>query len=105
MNHDIILIILAMAVVTYGARALPFLLFRNKNMGGFLKSFVELVPVALLAALVIPEFFVTAENSLSFFNPFLLAGISTFLFARKIPNLFLCVLFGMLAYWCFDKIV
>ena len=105
MNLDIVLIIVVMALVTYGARAFPFLLFRNKDMGGFLKSFVELVPVALLAALVIPEFFIAADNRISLINPYLLAGVSTFLFARKLPNLFACVLFGMIAYWCFDKIL
>mgnify|MGYP000897090984 FL=1 len=105
MNPDIILIILVMAAATYGARALPFLLFRNKQMRGFVKSFVELVPVALLAALVIPELFITADNGLELINPFLLAGISTFLLARKLPNLFVCVLFGMIAYWGFAKII
>ncbi len=105
MTMEILQIILVMAAVTYGARVLPFLLLRNKQIGGVLKSFIQLVPVALLAALVIPEFVLYQENDFTFLNPYLLAGISTFIFARKVPNLLMSVLFGMVVYWGFDKII
>lgn len=105
MTKEIWAIILIMTAVTYGARVTPFLLFRHKKIGGVLKSFIQLVPVALLAALVIPEFIISPDNKLVLANPFLLAGISTFIFARMVPNLFLSVLFGMLAFWGFDKII
>lgn len=105
MDKDVLLTIIFMTLVTYGARVLPFVLFRKKKIGGIVKSFIQLVPVALLAALVVPEFVLSQDNRFSLVNPFLLAGICTFVFARKIPNLFLSVLFGMLAYWGFDKII
>lgn len=105
MSKEILIIVLIMTAVTYGARLLPFVLFRNKKIGGVLKSFIQLVPVALLAALVIPEFLVSPEKNIQLINPYLLAGISTFFFARKVSNLFLCVLFGMIIYWGFDKII
>lgn len=105
MGKDILAIIIVMTAVTYGARVLPFLLFRNKKVDGVLKSFIELVPVALLAALVIPEFVVAPDNQLSLINPFLFTGICTFIFARFVPNLFMVVLFGMLVYWGLDKII
>jgi len=98
-------IIFVMAVVTYGARFLPFMLFRDKKIDGFFKNFIELVPVALLAALVIPEFFLSPVNDITLINPYLLAGIATFVFARFVPNLFLAILFGMLTFWGFDKII
>lgn len=105
MHRNILLSVIFMTFVTYGARVLPFVLFRNKKIGGIIKSFIQLVPVALLAALVIPEFVLSQDNSISLVNPFLFAGICTFIFARKVPNLFLSVLFGMLIYWGFDKII
>lgn len=105
MSRDIVLMILVMTAATYGARVLPLVLLRNKEMKGIFKSFVQLVPVALLAALVIPEFFISSDNSLTLLNPFLLTGLLTFLFAKKVPNLFLSVLFGMIVYWGFDKII
>ncbi len=105
MGIEIIKIIMLMAAVTYGARVLPFLLFRNKKIDGFLKSFIQLIPVALLATLVIPELILSSNNDLTLYNPFLLTGILTFIFAKILPNLFLSVLFGMIVFWGFAKII
>lgn len=105
MSKDIILIILFMAAVTYGARVIPFIVFRKANTGGIWQSFITLVPVALLAALVWPELLIPSENKIKLANPYLLAGICTFIFARRVSNLFYCILFGMLVYWGFDKII
>jgi branched-subunit amino acid transport protein len=74
-------------------------------MSSLLKAFIELVPVALLAALVIPEFFLSQANSLSWVNPYLFAGICTFIFAKKVPNLFLSVLFGMIVFWGLEQLI
>ncbi len=105
MSKEIILIIIFMTVVTYGARVIPFILFRNINITGVWKSFITLVPVALLAALVIPELVLSSENTFSLVNPFLIAGVCTFIFARKIPNMFYSILFGMIVFWGVDKII
>ncbi|AET66801.1 putative membrane protein [Desulfosporosinus orientis DSM 765] len=95
--------IFLMAVVTYGARVLPFLLFKGKNVQGFARDFIELVPIALLAALVVPEL-VTSGGTISVLhNPFLWTGILTFLFSRFVPNLFLGIVFGMAMFWGLDK--
>lgn len=103
MSIQLIETILLMTLVTYGSRVLPFLLFKGKNVQGFARNFIELVPIALLAALVIPEL-VTPGGSISVIhNQYLWAGILTFLFARRIPNLFLGILFGMIIFWGLDK--
>lgn len=105
MSKEIVLIILFMTAVTYGARVIPFILFRNISLGGFWKSFITLVPVTLLAALVIPELIISPENSIRLLNPFLIAGICTFIFARRVSNLFYSILFGMIVFWGVDKII
>lgn len=105
MSKEIVLIILFMTAVTYGARVIPFILFRKMSLGGFWKSFITLVPVALLAALVIPDLIISPRNNISLLNPFLIAGICTFIFARRIPNLFYSILFGMIVFWGVDKII
>lgn len=102
---QIIEIILLMALVTYGPRVLPFLLFRGKNVQGFARDFIELVPIALLAALVLPELVTPGGSIVLFHNPFLWTGILTFLFARFVPNLFLGILFGMSVFWGLDKLL
>ena len=95
--------ILLMTLVTYGSRVLPFLLFKGKNVEGFARDFIELVPIALLAALVVPELVTPAGSVVIFYNPYLWAGILTFLFSRFVPNLFWGILFGMSVFWGLDK--
>ncbi|MDR3543776.1 MAG: AzlD domain-containing protein [Desulfosporosinus sp.] len=103
MSVQLLETILLMALVTYGARVLPFLLFKGKNVQGFARDFIELVPIALLAALVIPDLVIQGDTISIIHNPFLWAGVLTFLFARLVPNLFLGIIFGMSVFWGLDK--
>ncbi|MBP1759324.1 MAG: putative rane protein, partial [Firmicutes bacterium] len=95
--------ILLMTLVTYGSRVLPFLLFKGKNVEGFARDFIELVPIALLAALVVPELVTPTGTVVILRNPYLWSGILTFLFSRFVPNLFWGILFGMSVFWGLDK--
>ena len=99
MSWKIFLTVILMTSVTYASRVIPFLLLKNKKIKGFSKEFIELVPVALLAALVIPELVMPGGSVQILGNPYLWTGILTFIFARFVPNLFLSVLFGMLVFW------
>lgn len=105
MSIQLLEIILLMTVVTYGSRVLPFLLFKGKNVQGFARDFIELVPIALLAALVIPELVTPSGAIVIIHNPFLWAGILTFFFSRLVPNLFLGIMFGMTVFWGLDKLL
>ena len=105
MSIQILETILLMALVTYGSRVLPFLLFKGKNVQGFARDFIELVPIALLAALVIPELVTPSGSIVIIHNPFLWAGVLTFLFARFVPNLFLGIIFGMSVFWGLDRLL
>lgn len=97
--------ILLMTLVTYGSRVLPFLLFKGKNVQGFARGFIELVPIALLAALVAPELLTPSGTIVIIHNSFLWAGLLTFLFSRFVPNLFLGIIFGMTVFWGLDKLL
>jgi len=103
MSVQLLQTILLMTLVTYGSRVLPFLLFKGKNVKGFARDFIELVPIALLAALVVPELVTPTGTVGVMHNPFLWAGILTFLFSRFVPNLFLGIVFGMTVFWGLDK--
>lgn len=105
MPNQLLKTILLMTLVTYGARVLPFLLFKGKNVQGFARDFIELVPIALLAALVIPELVTPRGSIVIIHNPYLWAGVSTFLFARLVPNLFMGIIFGMSVFWGLDKLL
>ncbi|TGE34316.1 AzlD domain-containing protein [Desulfosporosinus sp. Sb-LF] len=97
--------VLLMTLVTYGSRVLPFLLFKGKDVQGFARDFIELVPIALLAALVVPELVTPGGTIALTHNPFLWTGVLTFLFARFVPNLFLGIIFGMTTFWGLDKLL
>ena len=105
MSIEYLGIIVLMTLVTYGSRVLPFLLFKGKNVQGFARDFIELVPIALLAALVIPEL-VTPKGSIVLINnPFLWTGALMFVFSKFVPNLFLGILFGMAVFWGLDRLL
>lgn len=97
--------IILMTIVTYGARVLPFLLFKGKNVQGFVRDFIELVPIALLAALVIPELVTPGGTIVFILNPFLWTGVLMFAFSKFVPNLFLGIIFGMVVFWGMDKLL
>jgi len=105
MSIQVLETILLMTLVTYGARVLPFLLFKGNNVQGFARDFIELVPIALLAALVIPELVTPSGSIVIIHNPFLWAGLLTFVFSRFVPNLFLGIMFGMTMFWGLDKLL
>lgn len=105
MSIEYLGIIILMTLVTYGSRVLPFLLFKGKNVQGFARDFIELVPIALLAALVIPELVTQGETIVFIDNPFLWTGIMMFIFSRFVPNLFLGIIFGMAVFWGWDKLL
>lgn len=105
MSIQVLETILLMTLVTYGARVLPFLLFKGNNVQGFVRDFIELVPIALLAALVIPELVAPSGSIVIIHNPFLWTGLLTFVFSRFVPNLFLGIMFGMTMFWGLDKLL
>lgn len=46
--------LLVMVIVTYLVRALPYILIRKKITNKFIKSFMEYIPYAVLAAMTFP---------------------------------------------------
>lgn len=105
MSNQLLMTILLMTVVTYGSRVVPFLLYKGRNVQGFARDFIELVPIALLAALVIPELVTPSGSIVIIYNPFLWAGVLTFIFSKLVPNLFLGIMFGMTVFWGLDKLL
>ena len=57
--------VIVMAVATYIPRALPFALFRRPVKSRFIKSFLEYMPVAVLAAMTFPAIFDSTAMPLS----------------------------------------
>ncbi|RNC68353.1 MAG: AzlD domain-containing protein [Desulfuromonadales bacterium] len=97
---EFILLVAGMAVVTYVPRWLPLALLAGRQLPRWLTEWLELIPAAILGALLAPTLFATSEpRQLDFFRPELLAAIPTFLVAMKTRSLAGTVVAGMAAFW------
>ncbi|KON89503.1 branched-chain amino acid transporter [Sporosarcina globispora] len=54
MSSQIVWMIVGMAAVTYIPRLLPFVLFKGKELSGFVQGILKNVPYATLGALIFP---------------------------------------------------
>jgi branched-subunit amino acid transport protein len=89
-----------MGLVTYLPRALPLLYLTHRKMPQWLVDWLDLIPVAILSALIAPSLFGdAATRSLVIGKLELLVAIPTLVFALKTRSLGGTVLVGMLLYW------
>lgn len=99
-QNEILLTMLGMLIVTYIPRVLPLWLFTSKPLPPLVIAWLRYVPVAVLAALLLPALVITDNSAvqaldLSFDNLFLWAAIPTFIVAWKTRSLFGPVIVGM----------
>ena len=98
MDQKIIFItILGMGMVTYLPRLLPVLLLSSKKLPPLVIAWLRFIPVAVLAAMLLPSLVVNDATQLDFSssNLFFWAAIPTFLVAWKTRSLFDSVIVGM----------
>lgn len=99
---DQVLLILGMALVTYIPRVAPLLLLSSRELNPLFMRWLEMVPPAVLAALLAPELFLQTESGgakllfVSGENIFLLAAGVTFIVGWLSRNFFLTVAVGMI---------
>ncbi len=91
-----ILTLAGMLFVTYLPRVLPALLLQGRSLHPFLTAWLKYVPVAVLAALLLPSLLVARDRlNLAWDNLYLWAAIPAGLVALKTRSLFITVLVGM----------
>ncbi len=93
-----LLLLLGMGAVTYLPRLLPLLFLSQRNLPGWLTDWLELIPVAILAALLAPQLLLS-DGQLDPTRRELWVAVPVFLFALKFRSLGGTVLVGMLLYW------
>ncbi len=102
LNQDTILLtMLGMLAVTYIPRVLPVWVLTSKPLPPLVVTWLRYVPVAVLAALLLPALVITEHGAsraldLGFGNLFLWAALPTFIVAWKTRSLFGPVIVGML---------
>jgi len=99
-SHDYLILMLLMGAVTYLPRMLPLVLLSRRQLPAWFAEWLELIPVAILSALLAPTLFAHSNpRVLSLGKPELIAAIPTLLFALKTRSLAGTVVIGMLCYW------
>ena len=99
-SSDYLMLVIGMGLVTYLPRLVPLALLSRRELPRWLTDWLDLVPVAILSALVAPILFTSGNpRTLDFSRPDLLVALPTLLFALKTRSLAGTVVVGMALYW------
>ena len=106
LNSDYLLLLLGMAIATYIPRWLPLAVLAGRSLPGWFIEWLDLIPPAIFAALLLPLLITMGEpRHLAFFRPELLVAIPTFIFAIKTKSMGGTIILGMLLFWLAGKIM
>ncbi len=93
----VLMTLFGMALVTYLPRLIPAWFLRGRELPPFLVTWLSYVPVAVLAALLLPSLLIDeGQINLSFNNLYLWAAIPAGFVAWKKKSMFGTVIVGML---------
>lgn len=98
-------IVLGMGIVTFLPRFFPVYFLSGRTLPGWFIEWLDLIPAAVLSALLLPELVTTGTPRL--FMPYkldMIVAIPTLLFALKTKSLGGTVVTGMGLYWILDMI-
>ena len=99
-DQNYILLVCCMGAVTYLPRMLPLVILSRRSLPVWFSEWLELIPAAILSALLAPTLFATAgPRVLCLGKAELLAALPTLLFALKTRSLAGTVIVGMICYW------
>ena len=103
-SSEYLAVILGMGLVTFLPRWLPLVYLTNRNLPSWLVEWLDLIPAAILSALLLPELVTGGvPRTLDFIRPELLAAVPTFLVAIFTKSLGGTVVIGMLLFWLTGK--
>jgi len=106
MKQPYYLIVLGMGLVTYLPRWLPLFFLSRRKLPGWMVSWLELIPVAILSALLIPELITDGTpRQLILMQPEMWVAIPTFGFAFFTKSLGGTVIFGMILFWLVGTVI
>lgn len=103
-RENYLYIILGMGIVTYVPRWLPLVFLSSRKLPEWFEQWLDLVPAAILSALILPILITTGEpRHLDLMRPELIVAVPTLIFAVKTHSLAGTVTFGMLLFWLAGK--
>ena len=99
-EYQYLLLILGMGLVTYIPRWFPLFLFTQRKLPEWFIEWLDLIPVAILSALVFSDLFVSGSpRQLEILQTKSIVAVPTFLFALKTRSLGGTVIVGMALFW------
>jgi branched-subunit amino acid transport protein len=105
-HQKVVWVILGMGIVTYVPRWFPLVLLSRRNLPQWLVEWLDLIPAAILSALLLPELVTNGmPRHLSLWQPELWVAIPTFIFALKTKSLGGTVVIGMALFWLAQSII
>ena len=105
-ENEYIVLVIGMSLVTYLPRWIPLFVLARRNLPNWLGEWLDLIPAAILSALLLPLLVTTGEpRRIELFQPELLVAVPTLLFAIKTKSLGGTVIFGMFLFWVASKIM
>lgn len=78
MNKSFWILLVAMAVTTYLVRMIPFVLFRSRIKGKFIRDFLYYIPYTVLGAMTIPYIFYAGGSLYSSVAGFVVAFVMAY---------------------------
>ena len=105
-DTEYIILIIGMGLVTYLPRLIPLVTLTRRKLPQWIVEWLDLIPVAILAALLLPLLITTDEpKSIEIFRPELFVAIPVSLFALKTKSLSGTIVVGMLLFWAISKVM
>ena len=100
MERNYLLTVAGMALATYLPRAIPLLVLSKRPLPAWLRDWLDLVPAALIGALVAPVLLAGSEpRTLDLLRPELFAAVPTLAVAIATRSLAWSILAGMVSFW------
>jgi branched-subunit amino acid transport protein len=103
-SAEYLAVIFGMGLVTFLPRWLPLVYLTKRSLPSWLAEWLDLIPAAILSALLLPELLTSGvPRNLDFMRPELMVAVPTFLFAVVTKSLGGTVIVGMLLFWLSGK--
>ena len=99
MRHEILILILGMALVTFLPRFLPMVFLTRWALPERVKKGLEYFTISILSAIVFPILFFNGEGRMEIQPHYLLSAIPVFIFAWRVKSLWGSVILGIAIYW------
>jgi branched-subunit amino acid transport protein len=105
-HPEVIWVILGMGLVTYLPRWFPLVFLSRRNLPRWLVEWLDLIPSAILSALLLPELVTNGTpRHIALWQPELWVAIPTFVFALKTKSLGGTVVIGMALFWLAQSVI